>query len=54
MRRLEKTHEDVSTLIEEALFATVTNVNFDLDSLLELVLECGRMNLRVDVRTGAQ
>lgn len=46
-RRLGKTDEAVSAFIEEALFSTVTNVNFDLDSLLELVLECGRMNLRV-------
>ncbi|MCA9207267.1 MAG: hydroxylamine reductase [Planctomycetales bacterium] len=46
-RRLGKTDEAVSAFIEEALFATMTNVNFDLDSLLELVLECGRMNLRV-------
>ena len=46
-RRLGKTDETVSAFIEEALFATVTNVNFDLESLLELVLECGRQNLRV-------
>ncbi len=46
-RRLGKTDPEVSAFIEEALFATVTNVNFDLESLLELVLECGRMNLRV-------
>lgn len=45
-RRLGKVDEEVSAFIEEALFATVTNVNFDLESLLELVLECGRMNLR--------
>jgi len=38
--------EEVDAFVEEALFATVTNVNFDLESLLELVLECGRMNLR--------
>ena len=31
----------------EALFATVTNVNFDMDSLFEMVLECGRKNLHV-------
>jgi hydroxylamine reductase len=37
----------VSAFIEEALFATMTNVNFDLESLLEYCLECGRMNLRV-------
>lgn len=46
-RRLGKTDEKVSAFIEEALFATMTNVNFDIPSLLELVLECGRMNLRV-------
>ena len=46
-RRLGKTDEEVNAFIEEALFATVTNVNFDLDSLFELVLECGRKNIRV-------
>jgi len=39
--------EEVDAFIEEALFATLTNVNFDLQSHLELVLECGRKNLRV-------
>jgi hypothetical protein len=46
-RRLGKSDESVSAFIEEALFATVTNVNFDMDSLLELVLECGAKNVRV-------
>jgi hydroxylamine reductase len=46
-RRLGAVDESVSAFIEEALFATVTNVNFDLGSHLDLVLECGRMNLRV-------
>jgi hydroxylamine reductase len=46
-RRLGKSDEAVSAFIEEALFATVTNVNFDMESLFELVLECGRMNVRV-------
>ncbi|MEZ6125614.1 MAG: hydroxylamine reductase [Planctomycetaceae bacterium] len=46
-RRLGKSDENVSAFIEEALFATVTNVNFDLESLFELVLECGRQNIRV-------
>lgn len=45
-RRLGKTDPEVEAFIEEALFATVTNVNFDMESLLELVLECGRHNLR--------
>lgn len=46
-RRLGKVDEAVDTFVEEALFATMTNVNFDFDTMLELVLECGRMNLRV-------
>ena len=46
-RRLGKTDESVSEFIEEALISTVTNVNFDLESLLELVLQCGHMNVRV-------
>jgi len=46
-RRLGKTDENVSAFIEEALFATVTNVNFDMESLFEMVLECGRQNIRV-------
>lgn len=45
-RRLGKTDDTVSAFIEEALFATVTNVNFDIPSLLEMVLECGKVNLR--------
>ncbi|MBI5155001.1 hydroxylamine reductase [Candidatus Poribacteria bacterium] len=45
-RRLGKTDPEIEAFIEEALFATVTNVNFDLGSLLEIVLECGRMNLK--------
>ncbi|HEY3321473.1 MAG TPA: hydroxylamine reductase [Planctomycetota bacterium] len=46
-RRLGKRDEEVSAFIEEALFATVTNVNFDIPALLGMVLECGRMNLKV-------
>jgi hydroxylamine reductase len=46
-RRLGKSDEKVSAFIEEALFATMTNVNFDVPTLLEFVLQCGQMNLRV-------
>ncbi|MCA9057684.1 MAG: hydroxylamine reductase, partial [Planctomycetaceae bacterium] len=45
-RRLGKVDEAIDGFVEEALFATVTNVNFDTESLFELVLECGHMNLR--------
>jgi hydroxylamine reductase len=46
-RRLGKSDEKVSAFIEEALFATMTNVNFDMGAHLELLMECGRQNLRV-------
>jgi len=45
-RRLGKTDEAVSAFLEEALFATMTNVS-DLGSLLEIALDVGRHNLRV-------
>jgi hydroxylamine reductase len=44
MPELGQVDEEVNAFVEEALFATVTNVNFDPESLLELVLECGRQN----------
>lgn len=46
-RRLGKTDEAVSAFIEEALFSTMTNVNFDPGSLFEIAMELGRKNLRV-------
>jgi hydroxylamine reductase len=46
-RRLGQVDESVDAFVEEALFATMTNVNFDQQSLFELALECGRQNLRV-------
>ncbi len=46
-RRLGKVDEGVNAFIEEALFATVTNVNFDMESLFEMILECGMQNVRV-------
>jgi hydroxylamine reductase len=46
-RRLGQVDAEVDAFVEDALFATMTNVNFDISSLLELVMECGRMNLRV-------
>lgn len=46
-RRLGESDEGVAAFMEEALFATMTNVNFDPDTLLELCMECGRQNLKV-------
>jgi hydroxylamine reductase len=36
-RRLGKTDEAVSAFIEDALFATMTNVNFDLEATARLL-----------------
>ncbi len=46
-RRLGQVDAEVDAFIEEALFSTMTNVNFDMDTLLEIVLDCGKHNLRV-------
>jgi hydroxylamine reductase len=46
-RRLGKTDPAVSAFIEEALFSTMTNVNFDLHSLLDIAMELGQKNFRV-------
>ena len=45
-RRLGQTDAEVEAFIEQALFATMTNVNFDAERLLEMCLKCGEMNLR--------
>lgn len=44
-RELGARSEEVDAFTQEALFKTVTNVSFDLNQYLGLVLECGRMNL---------
>ena len=46
-RRLGMVDEEVDAFVEEALFSTLTNVNFSAESLLEIVLEVGQKNLRV-------
>jgi hydroxylamine reductase len=46
-RRLGKSDEAVSAFIEEALFSTMTNVNFDIPTLLGIAMELGQKNLRV-------
>src|SRR5512141_1788286 len=46
-RRLGKSDESVSAFTEEALFSTLTNVNFDIATLFEIAMELGQKNLRV-------
>jgi len=45
-RELGAKDEEVDAFMHEALFKTLTNVNFNLDDYLKMVLECGRINLK--------
>ncbi|MDD4601781.1 Hydroxylamine reductase [bioreactor metagenome] len=46
-RKLGARDEQVDAFMHDALFFTLTNVNFSLDRHLEMVLKCGEINLRV-------
>ncbi len=46
-RELGARNEDVDAFMHEALFKTVTNVSFDLNQYLAMVLKCGQMNLKI-------
>lgn len=46
-RRLGASSPEVDAFVQEALFMTMTNVNFDLNTTLSFVLKCGEMNLKV-------
>jgi len=45
-RELGQKDDQVDAFMHEAMFATLTNVDFDLERYLELVLKAGEMNLR--------
>ena len=45
-RILGKRDEDVDAFMHEALFKTLTNVDFDLNDHVKLVLKAGEMNLK--------
>lgn len=45
-RELGARDEQVDSFMHEALFKTITNVSFDLDQYINLVLKCGEVNLR--------
>ncbi|MHC4721398.1 MAG: hydroxylamine reductase [Planctomycetota bacterium] len=44
--QLGQKDDEVNAFMHEAMFATLTNVDFDLGRYLELVLKAGEMNLR--------
>jgi hydroxylamine reductase len=46
-RELGAIDKDVDGFMHEALFKTVTNVDFDLKDYIDIVLKCGAMNLKV-------
>lgn len=45
-RELGYTDPEIDAFIEKAFFSTLTNVNFDPESYVQLALEAGRMNIR--------
>ena len=45
-RELGAKDEAVDAFMHEALFKTVTNVSFDINQYLEIVLKCGEINLK--------
>jgi hydroxylamine reductase len=46
-RELGARNEEVDAFMHEALFETVTNVSFDLNQHVAMVLKCGQMNLKI-------
>jgi len=46
-RELGARDEEVDAFMHEGLFKTVTNVSFDINQYIGIVLKCGAMNLRV-------
>ena len=46
-RELGAKSEEVDSFMHEALFKTITNVSFDLNQYIGLVLKCGQVNLKV-------
>ncbi|MBU0503814.1 MAG: hydroxylamine reductase [Candidatus Omnitrophica bacterium] len=46
-RELGAKDDDVDAFMHQALFKTVTNVSFDLGQYIDMVLECGKINLKV-------
>jgi len=46
-RELGAIDKEVDAFMHEALFKTVTNVSFDINQYIELVLKCGYINIKV-------
>lgn len=46
-RKLGMRDEEIDAFMHEALFKSITNVDFDMDHYLKIVLEAGRINLKV-------
>lgn len=45
-RELGYTDPEIDAFMEKGLFSTLTNVNFDLEHLVGMALECGKINLK--------
>lgn len=47
MEEFGKVDEEVNKFITKALYSTLTNVNFDIQSFIEMALEAGQINIKV-------
>lgn len=45
-KKMGKSDPEVDAFMHEALYTTVTNVNFDIEDHINMVMKCGQMNLK--------
>lgn len=46
MREFGETDEEINAFLEKGLYSTLTNVNFDIQSCIDLALEAGNINIK--------
>lgn len=46
MREFGKTDEEINAFLEKGLYSTLTNVNFDVQSCIDLAIEAGNINIK--------
>ena len=46
MREFGETDDEINEFIEKGLYSTLTNVNFDIQSFINMALEAGQINIK--------
>jgi len=46
MREFGETDEEINAFLEKGLYSTLTNVNFDIQSFVDMALEAGQINIK--------